>query len=72
MSKLKPRSIAVIGLRSWLDESKLEHNNQGYAEFCFYIKHRVPLSAVGRLFAVGRKTVVKWKFQYDRELKNNG
>jgi hypothetical protein len=53
--------IEQQGLQKYLDGSTDIHNNQGYVDFAFYIIHRVPVSAIGRMFFVNRKTVEKWR-----------
>lgn len=71
MPKTKPISIRSMGLQEYLDSTALAHNGQGYKEFCFYIKHRVPHSAIGRMFNIGnRRTIGKWVDIYKEEQEN--
>lgn len=70
MSKSVKPSIRTIGLEKYLNDSKDMHNNKGYAEFKEYLKYNVPRAAIGRLFHVGRPTIVKWEGVYKIEEKS--
>jgi hypothetical protein len=68
MSKVKPISIREIGLNKYLDSTALAHNNQNYENFCFYMKYKVPKTAIGRMFNVNnRDTIKKWAKIYEEE-----
>lgn len=57
----RPNSIRSEGLRAYLDRTRADHNGQGYDELVFYLKHRVPYSAIGRMFNIShRNTMLKW------------
>lgn len=67
MAKVKQISIATVGLKKWLNDTKRQHNNKGYDDFCEYLQYRVPYAAIGRLFHVHRYTITKWKEQKESE-----
>jgi hypothetical protein len=70
MAKTKPVSIRSLGLRKYLNDTAFVHNNQGYDDFVFYIKYRIPKSAIGRMFNVNNvATIKKWAAIYEEESK---
>lgn len=68
MSKVKKISIRVIGLQPYLNSTSDVHNGQGYNDFCFYMKYKVPKSSIGRMFNVNNiATIKKWAKIYEEE-----
>lgn len=69
MLKNRPNSIRSEGLQAYLDRTKADHNGQGYDDLVFYLKHRVPYSAISRMFNIShRATINKWLLIYREEL----
>lgn len=68
MPKAKSVSIRSIGLEHYLNDTRHLHNDQGYDQFKFYLKYRVPHSAIGRMFNISsRDTITKWVTIYNEE-----
>jgi hypothetical protein len=69
MSRREQPSIRSEGLRAYLDRTKDYHNGQDYDDLVFYLKHRVPFSAISRMFNIShRATINKWLLIYKEEL----
>lgn len=65
-------NIEKIGLKKYLEDTRVLHNNQGYEEFIFYLRPEVKLghTAIGRLMNVTRNTVRRWVEVYKKESKS--
>ena len=67
-------NIEKIGLEKYLNDTKEEHNNQGYDVFIFLRDPELKIgpSAIGRIMNVHRNTIRRWIEIYNKEEKNNG
>lgn len=67
--------IRKVGLKKYLNETREEHNGQGYDEFVFFTTTLVhnngtpDRSSIAKAFGVHRKTIYKWLDIYTKELK---
>lgn len=59
--------IRSIGLEQHLNQTKDNHNNQGYDDFVRYKNSAVPNAAIARIFGVSRLTMSKWMTIYKEE-----
>lgn len=72
MPKQLSISIEKIGLKKYLNDTKVHHNNQGYDQFVFYLTPEVKLghTAIGRLMNVNRNTIRRWAEVHGKEISN--
>jgi len=65
-------SIERMGLKSYLEGTKAQHNGEGYDRFVYYLRPELKLSpaAIGRLMNVSRNTIRKWTAIYRKEQEN--
>lgn len=68
MGRYTPPKIEDVGLEKYLDDTKTDHNGNGYAEFCDMIKHETPVQRRADKFNVDRTTIYRWLDVYHREL----
>lgn len=68
----RPPSIEDIGLEMYLERTKDEHNDNGYAEFVRLLTTtdefdaRYPKSKIAHKFNVSRKTIYTWIAIYNK------
>lgn len=72
MSNQPSVNIEKIGLKKYLEDTKAQHNDQGYEEFTFFLRPEVKLghTAIGRLMNVTRNTVRRWVAVHNKEQNN--
>ena len=72
MPKQLSVNIEKIGLKKYLEDTKAQHNNQGYEAFVFFLTPQVKLghTAIGRLMNVNRNTVRRWAEVHGKETTN--
>ena len=74
MSNQPSVNIEKIGLKNYLESTKVHHNNQGYDQFIFYLRPELKLghTAIGRLMNVTRNTIRRWVAVHDKENTTHG
>ena len=62
-------SIEKIGLKTYLEDTKKQHNGEGYDRFIFYLNPELKLgyTTIGRLMNASRNTVRKWALVHKKE-----
>lgn len=71
MTPYRPPSIRDMGLQTYLDNSKSQHDGLGYAEFVKYVGKELNITDLAKLFNVHRHTMGNWLGVFDEEQQNS-
>lgn len=67
MTRFIPQKLVEIGLKKYLDATVENHNDRDYEEFIKLFNQGVNKSNLGRIFGVGRHTIIRWIKIYEME-----
>lgn len=70
MRKHRPKTLEEIGLDTYLDSTKEQHNGFDYSAFKRMYESGVNASNMARSFNVDRRTVAKWVIVYEKGIVN--
>lgn len=63
----RPDSARSMGLATFLEQSKADHNGFGYETFKLFMESNLSTRSMARAFKVSYNTMVKWKSLYREE-----
>ncbi|GAC1503492.1 MAG: hypothetical protein NVS1B10_08610 [Candidatus Saccharimonadales bacterium] len=63
----RPDSIREIGLKTYLDDHKKDHNGFGYATFITFVKSDMSITSMSKAYKVSFSTMTRWLSVYYEE-----
>lgn len=60
-------TIKDLGLQEYLDQTKSQHNDHGWADFEEYMNKRISRTAIAKIFGVTGQTAYNWAKIYNED-----